>query len=355
MKINLKKFRDLEKKKLLTCQKHEVCDLLIWNYSHKAQYEKNWTPELRMARGLITDLKGNILYRPFEKFFNWEEHTGEDSKLDPIPNEKFKVFAKLDGSLGILYWMNDEPYLATRGSFVSDQAMTGSVILRRYDWSKINKKYTYLFEIIYPENRIVIDYGGAKAIILLAVIDTETGKTLDTKENCADFPYVQEVPVEGKSITDLKNDQKDNQEGYVLLFESGVRVKVKFDEYIRLHRLITGVNAKTIWDLMRNNQPFEELMQRVPDEFYDWVQKTRKDLDDEYNFAEAVAYQDLEKVKKLKTRKAQAKAIFRMDSKREKKLSGIIFKMLDNQDYSKQIWGMLKPKADKPFKEDIDS
>ena len=349
MKINLKKFRELEKKKLLTCQKHEVCDLLIWNYSHRAQFEKNWTPELRMARGLITDLKGNILYRPFEKFFNWEEHTGEDSKLDPIPNEKFKVFAKLDGSLGILYWMNDEPYLATRGSFVSDQAMTGSVILRRYDWSKINKKYTYLFEIIYPENRIVIDYGGAKAIILLAVIDTETGKTLDTKENCADFPYVQEVPVEGKSIADLKNDQKDNQEGYVLLFDSGVRVKVKFEEYIRLHRLITGVNAKTIWDLLRHKQSIDELMERVPEEFYKWVKDTKKSFEDAYKTWEDTAFEVLKRTEKMESRKEIAEFI------KEYNCRSIVFAIIDKKDYSKIIWQMLKPKADKPFKEDIDS
>jgi RNA ligase len=114
-----------------------------------------------------------------------------------------------------------------------------------------------------------------------------------------------------------------------LLFESGVRVKVKFDEYIRLHRLITGVNAKTIWDLMRNNQSFEELMERVPDEFYSWVQKTRKDLDDEYTLAESVALRDWEAVKDLPSRKEQAEAIFKIDSDREKKLSNIIFKILD--------------------------
>lgn len=350
MKINLKKFRELEKQKLLSCQKHEVEDLLIWNYTQKAQFEKSWTPELKMARGLITDLKGNIKYRPFEKFFNWEEHTGEDSKLDPIPNEPFKVFNKLDGSLGILYWMKGEPYLATRGSFVSDQAMMGSVILRRYDWSKINKKYTYLFEIIYPENRIVIDYGGAKAIILLAVIDTKTGKTLDTKKHHADFPFVQEVPVEGKSIEDLKNDQKENQEGYVLLFKSGMRVKVKFDEYIRLHRLITGVNAKTIWDLLRNGQSIDELMERVPEEFYVWVRTTKARLEGEFEGIEKYSKQVLKYAKKYKTRKEQAEYIMK-----ETKAPSVVFAMLNKKDYKQIIWKMLRPKADKPFKEDIDA
>ena len=36
---------------------------------------------------------------------------------------------------------------------------------------------TYLFEIIYPENRIVVDYGDYKGLVLIDVIDNETGKS----------------------------------------------------------------------------------------------------------------------------------------------------------------------------------
>lgn len=353
-KIDLKKFNELKDQKLVSVQKHPVADLLIWNYTKSAQYAGVWTPELRMARGLITDSEGNIKYRPFEKFFNYEEHIGEDSKIEGLPNEPYKVFAKLDGSLGILYWIEDEAFIATRGSFESDQAVKGTIFLRKYDLTRLNKNYTYLFEIIYPENRIVVDYQGTQGIYLLAVIDTETGETLDINEHCDDFPFVGDMPWEG-SIEMLKSHQKENQEGYVLLFESGKRVKIKFDEYVRLHRLITGVNAKHIWDLLRHGQKLDDLIERVPDEFYKWVESTKERLIAEYNMIEAISYEDYDQIKNLKTRKEQAVAIKKLDSNRKAKLSGIIFKILDKKPYEDAIWRMIKPKAELPFKEDIDA
>jgi RNA ligase len=67
----------------------------------------------------------------------------------------------MDGSLGILYKVDGKPYLATRGSFVSDQAVAGTAMLHeRYGDYEFEDGFTYLFEIIYPENRIVIDYKG---------------------------------------------------------------------------------------------------------------------------------------------------------------------------------------------------
>ncbi len=346
--------------KLLSVQKHEVADLLIWNYTQKCQFDRIWTPETTMARGLITDLEGNIVARPFQKFFNYEEHTGEDSRLPAIPLEPFRVYEKLDGSLGILYWLNGVPQIATRGSFISDQAVRGTAILHGYLRDNpslindINPEYTYLFEIIYPENRIVVDYKGLEDIILLAVIDTESGVELDLKKESLDSPFVGEHDFSG-NIEELKKLDNKNREGFVLVFQSGFRVKVKFEEYVRLHRLITGVNAKTIWELLKNNESTKELLERVPEEFYKWVENTVKQLTDEFNVAEAVAWADYEKVKGLKDRKAQAKKVFMLDSKRQKKLSGVIFKMLDKKPYEDLIWKMLRPRADTPFKQDIDA
>ena len=71
MKIDITVFHNLVDRKYISVQKHETADLLIWNYSQRCQFERYWTPETRMARGLITDSKGNIIARPFSKFFNY--------------------------------------------------------------------------------------------------------------------------------------------------------------------------------------------------------------------------------------------------------------------------------------------
>ena len=64
--------------------------------------------------------------------------------------------------------------LATRGSFTSPQAIKGRELLEKYDYNRLAKDYTYLFEIIYPENRIVCNYDF-EDLILLGMIHTKTG------------------------------------------------------------------------------------------------------------------------------------------------------------------------------------
>lgn len=340
--IDFDNLRKMVEEKYISIQKHPTADLFIYNYTQKAQFDRVWNNETLQCRGLILDGKNNIVARPFRKFFNLDEAITNGQQL---PVEDFEVTEKMDGSLGILYWIGDKPYLATRGSFVSDQAIKGTNILQNYSqyFEELNRSYSYLFEILYPENRIVVDYQGREDIVLLAVVDTQTGKDLDVYKECSGFPFVGRLD----GITDctqLKANQEANKEGFVIRFLSGQRYKVKFDEYVRLHRLVTGVNARTIWDLLRNSQPFDELMERVPDEFYEWVKKTKEDLLQQFKDIEFTAknqYRD------FPTRKESA-FYFKSCS-----YPAIMFKMLDKKDYAELIWKMLKPTAEKPFKNEI--
>lgn len=129
----------------LLVNEHPTLPLRIYNYSRKTQFEKYWNDYTLMARGLILDYDYNVVAMPFKKFFNYEEH-----KTDDIPkNEKYEIYDKMDGSLGILFYYADEWHIATRGSFVSDQAIKAKELLKKYPIDVLNKKNTYLFEIIY--------------------------------------------------------------------------------------------------------------------------------------------------------------------------------------------------------------
>lgn len=126
----------------ITKRKHPAARLFIYNYTARAQYSDDWNEATLTCRGLITDGEGNIVSRPFKKFFNLDQ-------VQTLPDEPFQVFDKLDGSLGILFWIDDKPYLASRGSFISEQAVEANKILATLDTSVLDKSYTYLFEIIY--------------------------------------------------------------------------------------------------------------------------------------------------------------------------------------------------------------
>ena len=134
--------------------------------------------------------------------------------------------------------------------------------------------------------------------------------------------------------------------GVVIRLQGGLRVKVKLAEYVRLHRLVTGVNAKTIWELLRANQPFDELLDRVPDEFYAWVKHTRDDLLAQFAAIEAAARVVQQQVAHLPTRAEQAAIVTKHTH------PNVVFAMLDDKDYADLIWKNLRPVAAEPFKVD---
>lgn len=167
-RIDWNVINDYLERNLLISQKHPTKDLWILNYSKTTQYGRLWDEITLACRGLVVNGAGTIVARPFTKFFNKEEHeafvnveglfddNGDIAYLDSnvvgtIPTDlAFEVFEKMDGSLGLLFYYDGEWIFASRGSFTSEQAVEGRKILEKYqNLDKLNKGYTYLFEIIY--------------------------------------------------------------------------------------------------------------------------------------------------------------------------------------------------------------
>jgi RNA ligase len=320
--------------------KHPEADLYIYNYTAKAQYESMWNEVTMSCRGLILDAHYGIVARPFVKFFNYGEISDH-----LIPAESFEVYDKMDGSLGILYWWNDIPYIATRGSFVSDQAIrAGQMLHVKYAASlpQLDRSKTYLFEIIYPENRIVIDYGMNEDLVLLAVVDTASGKEY-VLENIG-FPLV--TRYDGLSdLEAIRSIQMADKEGFIIRFKSGYRLKIKFNEYVRLHRIITQVSSKTIWQHLMNGDPMDEMLERVPDEFYDWVRSIIADLQSAYDKIEAEARSEFKILKDRKTT-----ALYFMTCQ----CPPVLFRMLENKKYDTIIWKMVRPEYERPFRNNLE-
>lgn len=329
--------------RLVSVQKHSKADLFIYNYTAKVQYDKLWDEITLQTRGLILDAEMNIVAKPFGKFFNIEEHPESD-----IPMLPFDVFEKLDGSLGILYWVDGKPFIATRGSFESDQALHATQILySKYGhlFNVISEDKTYLFEIIYPENRIVVNYGELDDLFLLTIIDNKTG--CESIENIG-FPMVKRY--DGiNSISELKSLEETNKEGFVVKFKNGFRVKMKFAEYVRLHRIITGVSNIAIWEYLRDEKPFDELLEKVPDEFYDWLTNTKNDIVAKYNEIYTKSYHAFHDLYMFHNDKKKFAIKVLSDYK---EISSILFNIYNNKSIEPIIWKMIRPKYSKPFKKD---
>ena len=341
-KIDISAHLALEEAGFLHINRHAELPLMIHNYSPKAQYERHWTPETLLSRGLVTDLEGHIVARPFGKFFNLDEHVGLYGSL---PDEPFEVYEKMDGSLGILFHYEGQLQIVTRGSFHSEQALIAQRIFKeKYQHVALSPNQTYLVEIIYPSNRIVVNYGEMTDLVLLAVLETKTGDEIPLED--IGLPLVKRY--HGiRDLAALRQSQPDNREGYVIRFESGLRVKLKFDEYVRLHRIITGINTRVIWEELKNGNSLEALLEDVPDEFYQWVKKEVKALHDAYAKIETQVQSEF---KHFDDRKSAA-AYFRAHTQ----YPAIMFKLLDQKPYSEIIWKLIRPVSEKPFSEEENS
>ena len=375
---------------------HPAGHLELFNYSEKCTYEGIWNDTTRQCRGLILDLEGNIVARPFSKFFNWGEPHAPDLDLDaPVT-----VTNKLDGSLGILYRVDTpsrydgnpigaaangvtlgEPEwaIATRGSFTSDQAFHATELWReRYaDWYP-PLDVTCLFEIIYPGNRIVVDYGDTDDLLFLGAREIETG---------ADIP-IDEVGWPGLATgtfhhyptlrAALEAEPRPGQEGLVVFFpETGDRVKLKQDDYVAIHRLVFGLTARRVWehagvhdltalglavkqigialqmdpvdvqgmiDAAPGGNWMDELLMIVPEEFAAWAIRTHDAIIASVDGWEQEARDAMDRlVDEDGISPLERKDAALLIKQESKELQGALFALLDGKSIRAFAWRAVKP------------
>ncbi len=243
--------------------------LRLYCYSDETVYSRQWNPITLMARGLILDVeKKEVVATPFPKFFN----VGEVGSA--IPDLPFETFDKLDGSLVIIFYHAGSWHCATKGSFKSDQAKWAKRWMdNRKGFPKLKEGMTYLAEAIYPSNRIVVDYCGAEELRLLAAYNAD-GSEIEYKALNFMCAYSSLGIVERhsySSISELMEKAKTldcNSEGWVIRFSDGTRLKIKGDEYCRIHRLISGLTPLAIWRSMRDEEDLEIMRRQLPEEFW---------------------------------------------------------------------------------------
>jgi len=241
--------------------------LQLFTYSQECVYGKKWDTFSLMARGLIVHRESQqVVATPFPKFFNVGEREGS------LPNLPFETFEKLDGSLIILFHFNGQWRAATKGSFVSEQAEWAAKWIRNHDLSPLDTEATYLCEAIYPENRIVVSYDYSGLTLLagyrgdgmelsfdaISSLGTAMGWRVAKRHS---FNAVSELLSLAKTLP-------ASQEGFVLRFDDGLRVKVKGDEYCRIHRLVSRVTPLAVWELLSAGDDPEEMRKQLPEEFW---------------------------------------------------------------------------------------
>jgi RNA ligase len=325
-------------------QNHPSLPLLIHNYTEKAQYENVWNAATLACRGLVVSRDGRVLARPFAKFFNHGQPGAPELDLDgPVA-----VTDKADGSLGVLFPTPDGWAVATRGSFDSEQARHATKVWRsRYAGSfQPPEGLTLLFEIIYPGNRIVLNYGDLDDLVLLGAVDIATGRSHGPGA-VTGWPGPKVESFAYATLAEaLAAPPRDNREGLVVHFTvPDSRLKIKYSEYVRLHRIVTGLNARVVWEAMGNGQ-LDELLEPLPDEFHAWASDVAAGLTAQADaLAVAVEHEYAQIVAGLPadfTRKDFALAVAKSARR------GCLFLRLDGKDYGALLWQQVRPPVSGP-------
>jgi len=377
----------------VTRKAHPTLPLSILTYSRTCQYDNHWTEVTTRCRGLVVDEStGRIAAWCLSKFFNHSQHTGQHPFAPPLPAEPFEVYDKVDGSLAIVFHHGGTWHAASKGSFISEQALWAQQRLDRADTSALDPAVTYLAEALYPENRIVVNYGDRRDLVLLAAFRPD-GTELPLPQAAPAWAGIGSVVraygmhegVELLARMAAQNTHLDGRgatgsdaEGWVIRFASGARAKIKIAEYVRLHKVLTGINARDVWralaatvigdrieakrvaqalncsaaeiEAMRQvPDPIGAILDNVPDEFDQWVRGICAQLTEH---ADALLSEIEAEFAELAPLRADRGAFARAAQKLAPEIRAALFLMLDGKGLALHIWRTVKPETTTPFRDD---
>lgn len=352
--------------RLVQVQHHPTFPLDIYTYGRETVHDSAWDAVTMKCRGIIVNRDSEeIVARPFEKFFNFgsTEVPGLTSEDVETMDEQPVIWEKVDGFLCTLYRWEGKNYVASKGSFTSPHAKWATHWIQNSAWKDWDlTTHTAIFEGICSSLRIVVDYGKREEMVLLAIIDNETGeeflaeelqlvgKGLNTKT-----PMLHAINWQ-EAYQNSYDETLTNVEGYVLTWYKNdrppFRLKMKFADYLRLHRMVTGVSPKRVLEVLQNGWTTEmdSLLNESTPWFNKFVARWKRTIEGEYkrldDMAEAAmgVYRGVLNTQYLSNgilpmRKDWAMLINRPETK---EVSAIMFAIMDGKDKSQVIWKQVR-------------
>ena len=353
----------------VSARKHPTLPLVIYNYTEKTTFARYWNPITNLCRGLIVSDTGEIIARPFAKFHNINTDWMPETTIEQLPASDPLITKKMDGSLGIFWDYRGVWGIATRGSFTSEQAdwatdkLASMFGVGRGMWWPDG--YTPLFEIIYGANRIVVDYDFDN-LVLIGMVNNDTGREMNYYSVCGwgSLNNVRVVEQLNEKLSYALNQNIPNEEGYVATWDMGelptVKVKIKFADYVAMHRVVTGWNPKTVWEMISTGKGnyLAELVAnpKYPLNFRQWLSGWEAKLTNRHAELKAQAQRmysvarwalgTLDHTSSEYQSKRKQYAAFFFKTCSNNGLRGILFAMLDDRDYNTELWKLVKPRGD---------
>lgn len=222
-------------------------------------------PEVQEARGIIINTETlDVVCWPFRKFGNYGEYYA-----DSIDWNTARVQEKVDGSIMKLWNDGERWRVSTNSAITNDKPVRfGSHSLTELFWEAAEKQHldtdrldpseTYIFELVSPDNTIVIEYPET------AIYHIGTRSNVTGEEKSEDIGIMRPASYPLHSLTDcieaagkLNAGGKVNMEGYVVVDGSWNRVKVKSPDYVAIHHLLSEMSERKLIEAVLDGESDE--------------------------------------------------------------------------------------------------
>lgn len=274
--INLQTFirenenwRELISKKPYCVKVTEKGNLVCFKYS---QIDSDFhNPIVRECRGIILEKDTwNVVAYAFNKFGNYGE-----SYADEIDWPSARVGEKVDGSLIKIYFYDGEWRVGTNSTIDANDAELSSPPYHNFmelfnvaadicglNYDKLDPHFTYIFELRSPYNRVVVPYDDIR-IIHLGTRDNRTCEEVEVDIGI-DKPKQYMLSSLDDCIA-MAATFDSTKEGFVVVDKNYNRIKIKSEDYVRVHRLANNgsLTLERAIDLIRVNE-IDEFLNYFP-------------------------------------------------------------------------------------------
>jgi hypothetical protein len=326
------------------------------SYLITPKIDAKWNTHNLFYRSLIVDEKGKVLSSGFPKFFNYGEK--QECYPDPKSFNDWRHEEKIDGSLLIADFVNNTFSMRTRGtvSYVSQEnAKDFENLPDKYpkvvDFLKDNQHLTLLFEIVTPNNVIVVRSQQVNFYLIGAINKNEmrvvsSSELTDIWRNIGQMPVPQSYDfLNTNELSKIAETIKywKGKEGIVVTYNNGQnRIKLKSDWYCFIHKVKSQLNSiKNIVEFfVEKEQPKAEEFTKIIEVEFDYeiaiqLQKEIQKICEASNKVKKYVMNMAEMItdiRNVETRKEQAEMIKRT----YKENASYAFNLLDNKPFTKE-------------------
>ena len=251
------------------------------------------------CRSVVIDVeKETIVIAPFQKFMNLNQT--EEYSLEKVTERIQKatcveISTKIDGSMQCITFYEGE-YIMTGAQAVDKESSWRlqdgySMFMADENLKRMireNPNFTFIFEYVALKDAHVVVYTKEQeGLYLIGVRDKLTGKQL-SYSNTLTLGLAYNI----KLMTDIHNESledvlanldtyKSNEAEGVVLYIDGFMVKVKYNDYAQVHRLLSMISAPNLIIEAVADNWIDDLISKVPDS-YRWRVEVLVNLLNEY-------------------------------------------------------------------------